>query len=220
MRFGRCGPGKPGHVRDINADQDDRVDQPQCVLEEQGHPVQRCDRQVSDVDRLGPVEIHRGRGCALGLFRARPCTSDSPGAEEDHQRPSESDQELVGARHVRKRQCRSRSRFTRLSELAPGVRCQDEVNRVLRQHGDQGENRQGQPATNIQLNDLRRPGDHEGGSHDGHPVEGCCEDRVGVVHEQLDENAGNRRQKGDDHEGYLPRGVIGGCVHSGGSLSR
>ncbi len=189
--------GDPDRVGDEDPDQHDRVDQRDRVLQRQGQGVDGRDREERDLDPVRTLEADLGsrlllQGAPLrGGERSRrlPGTETAdlvPGQEDDH-RPPDPDQQPVGAGHVRERE-RARGRVgvaagrgARGAELLHGVprlRGEHEIDRVLGQHRDEGEHRDREAGGDVQLRDLRGPGEEERGPHDRHPEQERLE-RVG-----------------------------------------
>ena len=169
--------GQPAHVQPEQRDEHDRVEQRDRMLQRQRQRVERRRRQVRDLDGVGTLEPDAGERRLRGLDPA-PAARPVPG-DEHHAAPPEADQQPVGAGHVGQRQ-RARRRQAGLVARArrpvephrlaalPG---EDEVDGVLGQHRDQREQGEGESRRDVELRDLRGPGQDERGSHDREPEE-------------------------------------------------
>ena len=104
-------------------------------------------------------------------FRRRLSASHPPGAEQDHQRPPQADQELVAPGHVGQSQWAVLGGLPGLGELLARLHGEHEVDRVFGEDRDQGQERQGESGRDVELDDLGRPGEDEGGADDCHPIE-------------------------------------------------
>ncbi len=102
-----------------------------------------------------------------------------PRDEHDHG-PADPDQQPVGARHVREREParrllpaagRRQAGRTRGLERVPALPREDEVDRVLGEHGDERQHGDRQAGGDVELRDLRRPRQDERGPHDRQPEE-------------------------------------------------
>ena len=192
---GRC-PGEAPQVEDVDPDQDRRVPEGEVILEEEGQPVDGCDRQIGDLHRLGPVEMDRGGCGVLGVLRRRLGPSYPPSAEQDHQRPTEPDQQLVAPGHVGQRQRPVLSRRPGFGELLPGFHGEHEVDRVFGKDGDEGEQGQRQTGGDVELDHLSRPGEDEGCAHDRHSEEEGAENGLGMSAGDPENHPGDGHYRG------------------------
>ncbi len=206
------GPGDPDHVEHEDADQDGGVDQGDRALEREGERVDGGDRQERELDGVGALELDAVHPLAPGL--------EAPPGDEDHHRPAEPDEQPVGAGHVGQGQravrlpladeLRRLADSAELLECLPALEGEDQVDGVLRQHGDEGEDGDGQAGGDIELGHLGRPRQEERRPHDGQP-EDQRQQRIG----QVDVDPGDDRpRKGhgrrDRHERVLMPAAGGG----------
>ena len=112
-------------------------------------------------------------GCARGAPRccrrgaARRAATSGPSRFTRHAATSttadqpSADEQLVRAGHVGEREA-----VRRLARRRARLPREHEVDRVLGQHRDQGEQGEGEAGRDVELHDFRRPGQHERGADD------------------------------------------------------
>lgn len=113
--------------------------------------------------------------------------------QQHHDGPAEAQQQTVGAGHVR-------GRVLDVLGFAAGAVGEVEVDRVLGEHGDHGEDRDGEAAADVDLRGLGRPGEREGGGDDGRAEQHEAQD-VGDLDAPEPHHEGGQRHEEAEQDG-------------------
>ena len=168
--------GETDHVPKEQHAEQDRVLERDASLGDDDERIQRRDDQNADVERDPARQRQFGLGAVVGataqispgvtrsgfdqLARARRL----PGEEEDHGRPAHAEQQAVGAGHIRQRQVgllREPRERHRVRRVLPRLVGQEQVDRVLGQHGDERHQGDRQRRRDVVLRRLGAGGDQE-----------------------------------------------------------
>ena len=130
------------------------------IIERQ--PPRERDDQRIETGRAEEDQLCPAAGMQLDAAGWLAATPGAPGKEHRHERPPEAEQEPVAARHVR----RGIVRILRHVSGAPG---EVEIDGVLGQYRNDGEDGRRQAAGDVVARGLRRPDQEEGGGDDRRP---------------------------------------------------
>ena len=180
---------QPAQVKDEDGDQHDRIDQvqlvdPEEVTQRDRHRVEGGGPEEDELD--GPVLVeHEDR---RGIGPVAPLPADG---EEGHGRPSDTDEESVGAGHVGQ------------GPVGLGVSArldgEHQVDGVLGQHRDEGQDGDGDTLTQVDLGRFPGPRQQQRGADHSDAEDGGVGDGVGVVaggaqHDGRDAEAGDEQE--------------------------
>jgi len=116
--------------------------------------------------------VHRARARARAAGAATPGPPGCGQRQQRDQGPAQPEQQPVGAGHVRRG-------VGDVGRVVPGGEGVEQVHRVLGQHGDQRQNGDRQPAGDVDLRGLRRPGQQETRRHHRGAVDHQLHHRIG-----------------------------------------
>ena len=155
VRLGRLGPGGLPQVEDEEAEQGEAEDQADLAGQ---RDQERHDGGDEQEPELGPVPglQHQFPDAAAGP------PGRHPQGDDHHDRPAQAEQQPVGPGHVGRR-------VLHVVRVVPGGVREVEVHRVLGQHRDDGQDRDGQRAGDVDPGRFGRPGQQERRGHDGRP---------------------------------------------------
>ena len=119
-----------------------------------------------------PASSPRGSASGASPRRGRssltaPELPQTEAGRHREQRPAQPDEQPVAAGHVGRGVLRERG-------VVPGGVGEVEVDRVLGQHCDQGEDRDGETTRDVELGHLGRPGEEHGRTHHRGAVDKGC----------------------------------------------
>ena len=144
-------------------DQHTGVEQREVVLQRERERVQRGDREEGDLDAVRAVEADLGVDRALvALAAADP--GEPPGRDEHDRGPPDADEQPVAAGHVGEGERRV------LLGVAARLGREREVDDVLGEHGDQGQDGECEALRDVELEGLGAPGQDERGADDRQAV--------------------------------------------------
>lgn len=181
VRFGDVGAGDFPEVEPEEPEQ--REPQQQRDLPRRGDHERddRGDRQEPELDPVGRVQRQLADRLAGAPLRDRE-------TDEHDQRPAETEQQAVRAGHVGRG-------VGDVLGVRPGGVSEVEVDGVLGQHGDDGEDRDRQPAGDVDLGGFGGPGEHERRGDHSHPEQQQPDDRARG-------RAGEAQGEGGHGQGY------------------